>query len=112
VLQPSDHFCSPPLDPLQQFHVLLVLRTQITFYLYIRGLGEDTVTFKPVFYQLAEGQDEAILSGLDRSQDHEGGLLHVESLPCARHLEHLVARKCATDLRKAVLQLRVLFWLS
>ncbi|KAK4820994.1 hypothetical protein QYF61_009460 [Mycteria americana] len=26
VLQPSDHFCGPPLDPLQQLHVLLVLR--------------------------------------------------------------------------------------
>jgi len=26
VLLPSNHFCSPPLDPLQQFHVLLVLR--------------------------------------------------------------------------------------
>ena len=26
VLQPLDHFCSPPLDPLQQFNVLLVLR--------------------------------------------------------------------------------------
>jgi len=26
VLQPSDHFCSPPLDLLQQVHVLLVLR--------------------------------------------------------------------------------------
>ncbi|KAK4807440.1 hypothetical protein QYF61_001991 [Mycteria americana] len=27
VLQPPDHFCGPPLDPLQQLHVLLVLRT-------------------------------------------------------------------------------------
>ncbi|KAK4828837.1 hypothetical protein QYF61_000894 [Mycteria americana] len=27
VLQPSDHFCGPPLDPLQQLHVLLVLKT-------------------------------------------------------------------------------------
>ncbi|KAK4825745.1 LOW QUALITY PROTEIN: hypothetical protein QYF61_002184 [Mycteria americana] len=27
VLQPSGHFCGPPLDPLQQLHVLLVLRT-------------------------------------------------------------------------------------
>ncbi|KAK4831138.1 hypothetical protein QYF61_015441, partial [Mycteria americana] len=26
VLQPSDHFCGPPLDLLQQLHVLLVLR--------------------------------------------------------------------------------------
>ncbi|KAK4821554.1 hypothetical protein QYF61_022214 [Mycteria americana] len=26
VLQPSDHFCGPPLDPLQQLHVLLALR--------------------------------------------------------------------------------------
>jgi len=26
VLQPSDHLCGPPLDPLQQLHVLLVLR--------------------------------------------------------------------------------------
>ncbi|KAK4811900.1 LOW QUALITY PROTEIN: hypothetical protein QYF61_014933 [Mycteria americana] len=26
VLQPLDHFCGPPLDPLQQLHVLLVLR--------------------------------------------------------------------------------------
>ncbi|KAK4833105.1 LOW QUALITY PROTEIN: hypothetical protein QYF61_027771 [Mycteria americana] len=26
VLQPSDHFLGPPLDPLQQLHVLLVLR--------------------------------------------------------------------------------------
>ncbi|KAK4806069.1 hypothetical protein QYF61_010278 [Mycteria americana] len=26
VLQPSDHFPGPPLDPLQQLHVLLVLR--------------------------------------------------------------------------------------
>ncbi|KAK4815509.1 LOW QUALITY PROTEIN: hypothetical protein QYF61_003067, partial [Mycteria americana] len=26
VLQPSDHFCCPPLDPLQQLPVLLVLR--------------------------------------------------------------------------------------
>ncbi|KAK4818851.1 LOW QUALITY PROTEIN: hypothetical protein QYF61_020070 [Mycteria americana] len=26
ALQPSDHFCGPPLDPLQQLHVLLVLR--------------------------------------------------------------------------------------
>ncbi|KAK4827923.1 hypothetical protein QYF61_022371 [Mycteria americana] len=26
VLQPSDHFCSPPLDPLQQLHVFPVLR--------------------------------------------------------------------------------------
>jgi len=25
VLQPSDHFCGPPLDPLQQVHVLPVL---------------------------------------------------------------------------------------
>ncbi|KAK4829842.1 hypothetical protein QYF61_006852 [Mycteria americana] len=27
VFQPSDHFCGPPLDLLQQVHVLLVLRT-------------------------------------------------------------------------------------
>ena len=27
VLQPSDHFCGPPLDLLQQVHVFLVLRT-------------------------------------------------------------------------------------
>ncbi|KAK4829553.1 hypothetical protein QYF61_005222 [Mycteria americana] len=27
VLQPSDHLCGPPLDPLQQLHVLPVLRT-------------------------------------------------------------------------------------
>jgi len=26
VLQPLDHLCGPPLDPLQQLHVLLVLR--------------------------------------------------------------------------------------
>ncbi|KAK4822933.1 hypothetical protein QYF61_023433 [Mycteria americana] len=26
VFHPSDHFCGPPLDPLQQLHVLLVLR--------------------------------------------------------------------------------------
>jgi len=26
VLQPSDHFCGPPLDPLQQVHVFPVLR--------------------------------------------------------------------------------------
>ena len=26
VLQPSDHLCGPPLDPLQQVHVFLVLR--------------------------------------------------------------------------------------
>ena len=25
VFQPSDHFCGPPLDPLQQVHVLLML---------------------------------------------------------------------------------------
>jgi len=25
VLQPSDHFCGPPLDTLQQVHVLLML---------------------------------------------------------------------------------------
>lgn len=43
--------------------------TQNTSYLYIQGLGGDTGTFKPVFCQLAGGQDEAILSGLDRSQD-------------------------------------------
>ena len=27
VLQPSDHLCGPPLDPLYQLHVLLVLAT-------------------------------------------------------------------------------------
>ncbi|KAK4824277.1 hypothetical protein QYF61_012837 [Mycteria americana] len=27
VFQPSDHFCGPPLDPLQQVHVFPVLRT-------------------------------------------------------------------------------------
>jgi len=26
VFQPSDHFCGPPLDPLQQVHVFPVLR--------------------------------------------------------------------------------------
>jgi len=26
MLQPSDHFCGPPLDLVQQVHVLLVLR--------------------------------------------------------------------------------------
>jgi len=26
VFNPCDHFCGPPLDPLQQLHVLLVLR--------------------------------------------------------------------------------------
>ena len=28
VFQPSDHFCGPPLDPLQQLHVFPVLRVQ------------------------------------------------------------------------------------
>ena len=27
VFHPSDHVCGPPLDPLHQLHVLLVLRT-------------------------------------------------------------------------------------
>lgn len=39
-------------------------------------------TFKLVFCQLAGGQNEAILSELDKSQDQEGGLLHVERMPC------------------------------
>lgn len=39
-------------------------------------------TFKLVFCQLAGGQDEVILSGFDRSQDQDGGLLPVERMSC------------------------------
>ena len=89
-----------------------IMMTQNTSYLYIQGPGGDTGTFKLVFCQLAGGQDEAVLSGLDRYQDQEGGLLHVGRLHCAWRWERLVARKCAMDLRKSVFQLRVLFWVG
>lgn len=56
-----------------------IIVTQNTWYLYIQGPGGDKGTFKPVFWQLAGGQDEDTLSGLNKPHDH---LLHVERLPC------------------------------
>ncbi|KAK4810670.1 hypothetical protein QYF61_007470 [Mycteria americana] len=37
VLQPSDHFCGPPLDPLQQLHVLVLRAPELDAVLQVRS---------------------------------------------------------------------------
>ncbi|KAK4817241.1 hypothetical protein QYF61_005263 [Mycteria americana] len=82
VLQPSDHLCGPPLDSLQQVHVLLMLGTpELDAVLWV-GSHESGV----------EGQDHlprpAGHASFDASQDTVGFLGCKHTLPC--HVEVLI----------------------
>ncbi|KAK4815207.1 hypothetical protein QYF61_021826 [Mycteria americana] len=95
VLQPSDHVCGPPLDPLQQLHVLLVLRTPEL----------DTALQVRSHQSRAEGQNHlprpAGHAALDAAQDTVG-LLGCEHTLSAR-VQLFVHRYPQVLLRRAAL---------
>ncbi|KAK4815839.1 hypothetical protein QYF61_008442 [Mycteria americana] len=89
VFHPSDHFCGPPVDPLQQVHVLLVLRTpeldavlqypQVLFH----SAALDHIIPQPVLkprIALTQVQDPA-LGLVEPHEVHTGPLVQLVQVP-------------------------------
>ncbi|KAK4815290.1 hypothetical protein QYF61_026195 [Mycteria americana] len=101
VLQPSDHFCGPPLDPLQQVHVFPVLRAPE-----LDTALQDTVGFLGCKCILP-GHVELFIHHLPQS--FSSGLLSIHSPPSLYLCLALPQPMCRT-LHLALLKLMRFTW--
>ncbi|KAK4822574.1 hypothetical protein QYF61_017160 [Mycteria americana] len=101
VFQPSDPFCGPPLDPLQQLHVFPVLRTpeldtvhQYPQVLLLRAALNPFIPQPVLILGVAPAQVQDLQLGLDEPHKvHMGPLLKLvqvplNGIPSLRHVNH------------------------